>query len=327
MLTSLNSKSTSPTLDGDDNVNNTINVGAVQLNSQADVDANLLIIERAIASASAQGVHLLVLPENACVMGDQRTLATRYDELVSWYGNLAKTHGMFIVAGSLPCAYRPDGSAVPNGKVRQVSLLFAPNGNCVARYDKIHLFRAMVADAVGAQSTNYDEGQTFEAGTQTVVTRLDLSLLQDFCNSKTILGLGMMICFDLRFPKLAQRLREAGADILVAPSAFTFATGQAHWHKLLTARAMDAQCLLIGSAQGGKHNMPNGSVRETWGHSAIVNANGETLTKFDHTDVYNHSDSHNNTEDGFALVTTQFNINEQNQWREDLPIFACHRLS
>ena len=96
-----------------------------------------------------------------------------------------------------------------------------------------------LADLVGRR------GDPFEPGTQTVVAELDVG--------ESVYNLGMMVCFDLRFPALAQRLRQAGADILSAPSAFTYLTGQAHWSLLLQARALDSQCMIIGAAQGGDH--------------------------------------------------------------------------
>ena len=149
------------------------NIGCVQLNSQFDIEANRATIEKAIADASRQQVSLLVLPENACRMGGQKQLAERFDELSSWYANLAFEHQMFIVAGTLPCPYRPDGTPVPNDRLRQVSQIFAPDGKRLARYDKIHLFRAQVADDTGS----YDEGRTFEPGDNTVVAQCDLKNL------------------------------------------------------------------------------------------------------------------------------------------------------
>lgn len=303
------------------------NIGCVQLNSQFDIEANIASIEKSILAASQKQVSLLVLPENACRMGGQRQLAERFDELSSWYANLAFQHQMFIVAGTLPCPYRPDGTPVPNNKVRQVSQIFAPDGKCLARYDKIHLFRAQVADDTGS----YDEGRTFEPGDTTVVAQCDLkNLNSEFSLSESngianpnglkgdpsILSIGMMVCFDLRFPVLAQRLRQAGADILTAPSAFTYQTGKAHWQLLLQARALDSQCLVVGSAQGGTHYTKDNS-RETWGHSAFANANGEWLVETNQTQL----------EEDFALITTAFDAEAQKTWRRNLPIDNCHRLA
>ena len=151
-----------------------------------------------------------------------------------------------------------------DGKLRQSSLLFDPAGDCLARYDKIHLFKATVNDSTG----NYDEGRTFEAGKELIVADTEFGKV------------GMMVCFDIRFPTLAVKLRELGADILTAPSAFTYQTGKAHWHALLTARALDSQCMVIGAGQTGDHvvnpSAPS-NVRSTWGHSEFISSDGERV--------------------------------------------------
>ena len=196
-------------------------VAAVQMNSQQNIEKNLADIKAAIIDARAQGAQLVVLPENCCSMGRQFATAERFDALAATIANYARTYGIYVLAGSLPCSYRPDGVIVPDGRLRQVSLLFAPDGTQVARYDKIHLFIATVADKQGS----YNEAATFEPGTQTVVTTLEAN--------DDVYQLGMMVCFDLRFPVLAQRLRQAGAELLSAPAAFTYLTGQAHWSLLL----------------------------------------------------------------------------------------------
>ena len=298
-----------------------LNIGCVQLNSQFDIEANMATIEKSIIAASQQQASLVVLPENACRMGGQKQLSERFDELSSWYANLAFKHQMFIVAGTLPCPYRPDGAVVPNNKLRQVSQVFAPDGKRIARYDKIHLFRAQVADDTGS----YDEGRTFEPGDTTVVAQCDIkSLNKEFLQTESshtndnsgILSIGMMVCFDLRFPALAQRLRQAGADILTAPSAFTYQTGKAHWQLLLKARALDSQCLVVGSAQGGTHYTKDSS-RQTWGHSAFANANGDWVEETQQTNL---------TED-FGLITTVFDAKTQQTWRQNMPTHNCHRLA
>ncbi|WP_296403350.1 nitrilase-related carbon-nitrogen hydrolase [Psychrobacter sp.] len=303
-----------------------LNIGCVQLNSQFDIEANRATIEKSIHAAQQQQIHLLVLPENACRMGGQKQLSERFDELSSWYANLAFQHQMFIVAGTLPCPYRPDGAIVPDNRLRQVSQIFAPDGKRIARYDKIHLFKAQVADNTGS----YDEGRTFEPGNTTVVAKCDIKALNsEFIGTNSIsnanqgggqdsqiISVGMMVCFDLRFPALAQRLRQAGADILSAPSAFTYKTGEAHWQLLLQARALDSQCLVVGSAQGGTHYADNNS-RETWGHSAFANANGDWVVETEQT----------NLEQDYALISTEFNKEQQQTTRQNMPIYNCHRLA
>ncbi|AKG15715.2 carbon-nitrogen hydrolase family protein [Moraxella bovoculi] len=280
-----------------------IRIAAIQLNSQTDIDANLDIITRAVAETVSLA-DVIVLPENMCVMGRQGELAARFDEVSRHLSELAKSHGVHIVAGTLPCAIRADGTAVPQGKYRQTSLVFSPSGEQIARYDKIHLFRATVNDSTGS----YDEGKTFEAGDQLVVTPL-------YIHGQTI-QLGMMICFDVRFPAMAQHLRQMGADIITVPAAFTHKTGEAHWQLLLQARALDSQCMVIGSTQGGTHHI-GGNTRQTWGHALITNAHGKVIADTQMSDI----------QGDYLAVFATFDKDEQTKIRQSMPIFDCHRLA
>lgn len=236
----------------------------VELNSQTNILANLQSIELGIKIASERGTRMVILPENAFCFGKQGFASQYFDALKAWSAQAARHYGVYLLAGTLPCPYRPDGTPVADGKLRQSSLLFDPAGNCLARYDKIHLFKATVNDSTG----NYDEGRTFEAGTALIVADTEFGKV------------GMMVCFDIRFPTLAVKLRELGADILTAPSAFTYQTGKAHWHALLTARALDSQCMVIGAGQTGDHvvnpSAPS-KVRSTWGHSEFISSDGERV--------------------------------------------------
>lgn len=236
----------------------------VELNSQTNILANLQSIELGIKIASERGTRMVILPENAFCFGKQGFASQYFDALKAWSAQAARHYGVYLLAGTLPCPYRPDGTPVADGKLRQSSLLFDPAGDCLARYDKIHLFKATVNDSTG----NYDEGRTFEAGNALIVADTEFGKV------------GMMVCFDIRFPTLAVKLRELGADILTAPSAFTYQTGKAHWHALLTARALDSQCMVIGAGQTGDHvvnpSAPS-NVRSTWGHSEFINSDGENV--------------------------------------------------
>ncbi len=289
--------------------NGQLTVAAVQMNSQQNIEDNLADIKAAIIDAHAQGAQLVVLPENCCSMGRQFATAERFDELSATIADYACTYGIYVLAGSLPCPYRSDGVIVPDGRLRQVSQLFAPDGTRVARYDKIHLFTATVADKQGS----YNEAATFEPGTQTVVTTLEAN--------DDIYQLGMMVCFDLRFPALAQRLRQAGADLLSAPSAFTYLTGQAHWSLLLRARALDSQCMVIGAAQGGEHAYKDGSSRQTWGHSTITAYDGTIINSYEDSDLKDPANKN------YALVLANLDKAAQVQGRQKMPIFDCHRLA
>ena len=236
----------------------------VELNSQTDILANLQSIELGIKIASERGTCMVILPENAFCFGKQDFASQYFDALKAWSAQAARHYGVYLLAGTLPCPYRPDGTPVADGKLRQSSLLFDPAGDCLARYDKIHLFKATVNDSTG----NYDEGRTFEAGNALIVADTEFGKV------------GMMVCFDIRFPTLVVKLREIGADILTAPSAFTYQTGKAHWHALLTARALDSQCMVIGAGQTGDHvvnpSEPS-KVRSTWGHSEFISSDGESV--------------------------------------------------
>lgn len=236
----------------------------VELNSQTDILANLQSIELGIKIASERSTRMVILPENAFCFGKQGFASQYFDALKAWSAHAARHYGVYLLAGTLPCPYRPDGTPVADGKLRQSSLLFDPAGDCLARYDKIHLFKATVNDSTG----NYDEGRTFEAGKELIVADTEFGKV------------GMMVCFDIRFPTLAVKLRELGADILTAPSAFTYQTGKAHWHALLTARALDSQCMVIGAGQTGDHvvnpSAPS-NVRSTWGHSEFISSDGERV--------------------------------------------------
>lgn len=292
--------------------NEPLTVAAVQMSSQQDIEANLADIKAAISEASKQGAQLIVLPENCCSMGRQFATAERFDELSDAMAEYARAFGIYLLAGSLPCPHRPDGVIVPDGRLRQVSQLFAPDGTRVARYDKIHLFTATVADKKGS----YNEAATFEPGTQTVVVPLEAN--------DAVYQLGMMVCFDLRFPALAQRLRQAGAEVLSAPSAFTYLTGQAHWSLLLRARALDSQCMVIGAAQGGEHLYKNGDSRQTWGHSTITAYDGTIINSYEDSELKNL-----NTKDqkNYTLVLATLDKATQVQGRQKMPIFDCHRLA
>lgn len=318
------------------------NITIVELCSQSDILANLITIESAVNHAARFGADLVVLPENAFCFGNQSLAAAQFEALRDWASQLARRCQVHLLAGTLPCPYRPDGTLVDAGKFRQSSLLFDPSGAQVARYDKIHLFKATVNDSTGG----YDEGRTFEAGDRLIV-------------AQTALGsIGLMICFDIRFAPLALRLRQMGADILTAPSAFTYQTGQAHWDTLLTARALDSQCLLVGAGQHGTHEFYQAGkrqVRETWGHSQIVDANGLCVSTVRQLDMgvsgdklvlskqatsWLAKDEHASIDDRIwqdntrltallsqtRLVSASFDAKKQQQYRNDMPLSGSQRF-
>ncbi|XID75348.1 carbon-nitrogen hydrolase family protein [Alkanindiges sp. WGS2144] len=264
-----------------------------QMNSQDSIEKNLADVAQLMQQAHQQQVRLLVLPENfACfAAGQQAKTAERFDDLQQQLQQLAARHHLWLVAGSIPCPYRPDGSMINDGKVRSTSLLLSPEGKTVARYDKIHLFDVQVDDNTGS----YQESATFEPGNEVVVATTPFGRL------------GMMICYDLRFPELALALRQQGAECLTAPSAFTATTGRLHWRLLLCARAADTQCYVLGAGQQGTHGS-----RQTWGHSAISNAAGEIVAE--------------QNEEGTGIVMAEFDLEAIKKRRKSMPLMQHRRL-
>jgi predicted amidohydrolase len=270
-------------------------LAVAQLNSQNDIDANFAHVERLLKQAKSQQAELLVLPENfACfAAGQQAITAQRFDELKQRIEQLAFQSQIWIVAGTLPCPYRPNGDPIADGRVRTVSLCIDPAGQTVARYDKIHLFDVQVADGVGS----YQESAVFEAGDEIVV-------------AKTPFGnIGMMVCYDVRFPELALQLRTQGANILTVPAAFTHTTGQMHWQLLLQARAMDSQCQVLGAAQHGWHCEGK---RQTWGHAMATQSQGKILAEV--------------TDAGNQLIVVPFDVEEQFNIRQAMPLMQHRKL-
>lgn len=264
---------------------------AIQMNSQNQITSNLTHAFELLTEAAQAGCQLAVLPENfACFApGQQRRTAERFDEIIATVAKWAQALNLWIVAGSIPCAYRPNGQIIADGRVRSACLVLDPSGKMVARYDKIHLFDVTVQDGIG----QYQESATFEAGDQIVT-------------AKTPFGtMGLMVCYDLRFPEQAITLRQQGAEILTAPSAFTYLTGSAHWQLLLRARAVDTQCVVVGAGQAGWHGS-----RQTWGHSAIVDSWGEVLA---HT-----------TSENPSVISTEFDAQTLQMRRLAMPLMT-HR--
>lgn len=256
-------------------------VAALQMNSLPDVAANLQQAEQLVADAAAQGAKLLLLPEMFLTLdGKQYPALAQNHQLLEQIAAWARQYGVWLVVGAMPQP-TPDGDP----RVRSASLVFNAQGKQVARYDKIHLFDAKVDDTKG----QYQESKHFAPGTDIVVVDTPMGKL------------GLAICFDLRFPTLFQRLRHAGAEIICLPAAFTYATGQAHWAKLLAARAIETQCYVLAANQCGWHD----AQRQTWGHSQIIDPWGKVLCELQH-------------EVGVALAP--IDLLELQQIREKMPL-------
>ena len=229
----------------------------VQLRAGREVAANTEAATALVARAADDGADFVLTPENTSIMEAERGLLfekTRTEEddaaLVALRA-VAREKKIWLSIGSLPIK-------VAEAKLANRSFLVAPDGSIAARYDKIHMFDV---DLAGGES--YRESRNFDAGSEAVTADLPWGRV------------GLTICYDLRFPYLYRALAHAGARFLTVPAAFTRQTGEAHWHVLLRARAIETGSFVFAAAQGGRHE--NG--RETFGHSLIVAPWGEVIAE------------------------------------------------
>ncbi|MFV8835875.1 carbon-nitrogen hydrolase family protein [Aquisalimonas sp.] len=224
-------------------------VAAVQMASGPLVEGNLHEATRLVGMAAEAGAEFVVLPENVAIMGMDEFAKLNHVEtdaggpIQDCFAGLARRHGVWLVAGTIPM--RGDDPR----RVRAACLVYDDRGERVARYDKLHLFDV---DVDGESA--YRESATFEPGEQVVTVGTPFGCM------------GVAVCYDLRFPEQFRAMVDRGAEFFVLPSAFTARTGEAHWRPLLQARAIENQCHIIASGQGGYH--VNG--RETHGDSLIV---------------------------------------------------------
>ncbi len=229
-------------------------VAAIQTVASTALDTNLKQAEELIAQAASAGAQLIVLPEYFCLMGqhDQDKVALREaigsGPIQEFFQAQAQQHGIWLVGGTLPLE-SPD-----SGRIYNSSLVFDPQGKQIARYDKIHLFGFKKA------KESYDESISIRPGENAPQT------FDAPCGK-----VGLSICYDLRFPEMFRAMGEV--NLIVLPAAFTYTTGSAHWEVLLRARAIENQCYVLASAQGGKHE--NG--RRTWGHSVLIDPWGDII--------------------------------------------------
>lgn len=240
-------------------------VASIQMVSGGNMAENLEQARTLIGKAAAQGARLVVLPENFALFDTAAMLEAGRQEaeqgiVQAFLGQQARDHGIWIVGGSTPCARRPGGSLIAD-RVRSTCWVLNDQGQLAGRYDKIHLFDVEVQDGHG----RYCESQVFEPGDEPFLVETPWGRL------------GVAICYDLRFPELFRLLREQGAEFIALPAAFTQVTGEAHWHVLLRARAIENQCFLIASGQGGWHS----ERRQTYGHSMVIDPWGVILAEKD----------------------------------------------
>jgi predicted amidohydrolase len=267
-----------------------LRIAALQTVSGTSVVANLEAARALLEQAAAAGAELAVLPEYFCLMGqrdtDKLAVRERFGEgpVQAFLAETARSLQLWIVGGTLPLA------AADDAHVRNTSLAYSPRGECVARYDKIHLFR------FDNGREQYDESRVIEGGSAPQAFTLE-------SRDGHAWRIGMSVCYDLRFPELYRAL---AADLLLVPSAFTYGTGQAHWELLLRARAVENLAYVAAPAQGGQH--VNG--RRTWGHSMVVDPWGAVLAQ---------------RAEGAGVVMADLDIARVRQVRSQLPALA-HRV-
>ena len=228
----------------------------IQITAGDDVPANIAHVTALIRTAHSQGASLIATPEMTNLMENrsaelrEKSAIEAQSEGVKRFSGLAAELKIWLLIGSQAIKLEDDD------RLANRSLLFDPNGQIVGRYDKIHMF-----DVDLPSGETYRESRNYRPGDQA-------------CLVDTQLGkIGLSVCYDLRFPALYRAYGQAGAQILTVPSAFTKITGEAHWHVLLRARAIENACFVIAPAQCGTH--PRG--RQTYGHSLIISPWGEVL--------------------------------------------------
>lgn len=226
-------------------------VAAIQMVSSPEVSENLAAVRRLVAEAAGRGATLVALPEYWPIMGMSDADKVAHAEqpgsgpIQDCMAGLAREHGIWLVGGTLPMV-SPEA-----GKVLNTTLVYDPQGTSMSRYDKIHLF------GFNKGTESYDEARTIVPGETVGVFDAPFGRV------------GLSVCYDLRFPELYRAMGECA--LIVVPAAFTHTTGRAHWEVLLRARAIENQCYVLASAQGGLH--ANG--RRTYGHSMLVDPWGE----------------------------------------------------
>lgn len=263
-------------------------VAAIQMVSTSNPDVNMQTAKRLLEQAKEAGADLAVLPEYWSIMGGRDTdkvdCAEAFGDgpLQTFLAQTAKELNLTIIAGTIPLV-----SDLGN-KIFNACLVFDSQGAQISRYDKIHLFGFSNGDE------SYQESNTIQEGNQAV------------CFDTGFGRVGLGICYDLRFPELFRGMGEC--SLLVLPAAFTYTTGQAHWEILLRARAIENQCYVLASAQGGMHE----SGRRTWGHSMVIDPWGKVIGSLD---------------EGEGIVIAELDLGLMQTIRANLPALKHRRLA
>lgn len=266
-------------------------VAAIQMASGSNISGNLLEAEKLISNAVADGAEMVVLPENFGMIGKHQSDVLKVKEqpgqgvLQDFLAEQSRRHAIILAGGTIPMA-SDDASHCRNSL-----LVYGRKGDCIAQYDKIHLFDVAVPDI----DESYHESAVIQPGNKVVV--VDLGPVK----------LGLAICYDLRFPELFRLLLDKGANVILLPSSFTAATGKAHWHTLLKARAIENLSFVVASAQGGFH--VNG--RATYGHSLLLDPWGNVLDE---------------VKSGAGYAIADLDLNQQKKLRERFPVLSHRQL-
>ncbi|NQY95839.1 MAG: carbon-nitrogen hydrolase family protein [Henriciella sp.] len=237
-----------------------LKAACIQMRATTEFQPNIAAASELIRAAADQGAQFIATPEMTNLLdirpGQARSkiAAEADDACLGALSGLAAELNVTLLIGSLAIAL-PDDERFANR-----SYLISPNGQILARYDKIHMFDVEVGDG-----QSYRESKAYRAGQDAVLASTPFGLV------------GLTICYDVRFPHLYRTLAQAGADLITIPAAFTRVTGEAHWHVLIRARAIETGCFVLAPAQGGPHE----DGRETYGHSMIVSPWGEVLAEAD----------------------------------------------
>ncbi len=267
-------------------------VAAIQMVSSDKVTENLDTAGHLISEASNKQCEFITLPENFPMMGlDERDKLQIIEKpgsgpVQEFLSDQARQHGIWLLGGTIPLvANNPD-------RMRATSLLYNPAGECIARYDKIHLFDVLVDESTDEA---YQESGTIEAGDNITV-------------ANTAIGsIGLSVCYDLRFPELYRNMLKQDVQIITVPSAFTAITGEAHWEVLLRSRAIENLSYVIASNQGGKH----ANDRETWGYTMIVDPWGKILDC---------------VKQGAGIAIADIDLEEQSRLRKTFPVLEHRKI-
>ena len=230
-------------------------VACIQTSSGPEIDPNVETVRKLVREARKAGAQFILMPEVVSMMDPdrqrlrQKATGQKQDRALAAFRELARETGAWLLVGSLIIRHHGD-------KLSNRSFLLDADGGIAATYDKIHMF-----DVKLGNGQNFTESASYHPGERAILAATPWG------------GLGMTVCYDLRFPHLYRNLAQAGADFLTVPSAFTRTTGEAHWHVLLRARAIENGCFVLAPAQCGEH----AGGRQSYGHSLIIDPWGEVL--------------------------------------------------